>query len=146
LADRAKTHYVPEYGRTLWEAKGGALAYEDVLKIAKTQLEHEAIKTAYADTYLFCDTSPLTTLFYSEALFGKVDPLLEELSHTSYDYVFLCDDDFDFVQDGTRQDEAFREKQQGWYKKTLKAQGINYILLSGPIDARIAKALSVIRA
>lgn len=131
-----ETTHVDEYGRVLWEKKKGQLLFEDMTLIAKTHVAKENAALLTAKKFLFVDTSPLTTLFYSIALFKKFDPELFHLSHRTYDYIFLCAPDFKLVQDGTRQDEAFRMKQHSWYLKELAARKIQYTLLQGRIEER----------
>lgn len=141
LAEKAARHFntvqVPEYGRTLWEEKDGKLVYEDMLKIAQTHIAHESTLRPQANRFLFVDTSPLTTLFYSEAMFEKADACLAALSHRRYDHVFLCMPDFPMVQDGTRISEGFRARQHAWYTTTLAARGIGYTCLGGSEAERL---------
>lgn len=85
LANEFQTEFVAEYGRTLSEEKNNRLDYEDLLRIAKTHISHEEAAATQANQYLFIDTTPLTTLFYSYHLFGKADPELIWLSHRKYD-------------------------------------------------------------
>jgi NadR type nicotinamide-nucleotide adenylyltransferase len=136
-SEKYNTINVNEYGRTLWEEKNGNLIFEDMLKIGQQHIENENSALPLATKYLFADTSPLTTSFYSSAMFNKVDPKLEELSWRKYDYYFLCLPDFPFVQDGTRQDEDFRKKQHEWYVCTLLERKIKYSILQGSIGDRI---------
>jgi len=145
LAKEFNTKFVPEYGRTLSEEKNNILVYEDLLKIAKTHIADEERLAAEADCYLFIDTSPLTTLLYSEHLFGKIDPELVWLSYRRYDRTFLCAPDFPFVQDGWREDGGFRERQHEWYLKTLAERHIPYVILEGDLRARIEKVKSILR-
>jgi HTH-type transcriptional repressor of NAD biosynthesis genes len=88
--------------------------------------------------------SPLTTLFYCYEYHGKVDPRLEELSWRNYNYVFLCAPDFPLVQDGTRADETFRQRQHAWYLKTLTERKINYEILTGGLEQRINQVVQKI--
>src|SRR5262249_1969100 len=60
LAQHFETVHVPEYGRELWEAKNGALSFEDMLRIAEAQVTAEEQACLEADRFVFCDTSPLT--------------------------------------------------------------------------------------
>jgi nicotinamide riboside kinase len=53
----------PHYGRERWESKNGSLTYEDMLHIAERQVAAEDEASLQAKRFLFCDTSPLTTLF-----------------------------------------------------------------------------------
>ncbi len=142
MSKHLSTQWAQEYGRELWEAKDGNLVYEDLLDIGRAQLKREEDLASLSDKWLICDTSPLTTVYYSQAFFGKIDPDLLRLAEASYDVVFLCDTDIPFVQDNTRQDTSFREHQQNWYKTELEARQIEYTLLSGSVEARMAQMLT----
>ena len=146
----AKTrNVVPEYGRQLWDERKGLLKYEDMAYIGQQQVEME---DAYAaairiDEFLYCDTSPLTTRFYSQRWYGRVAKSLEDLVWkygNSYHKVFLCEPDFPMVQDGTRQDENFRWWGHSYYLKELAYRRIEYTLLTGSIEERIAKVKEVL--
>jgi nicotinamide riboside kinase len=129
---------VAEYGRELWEARGGRLAFADLLQIAETQIAREQVAARAANRFLFCDTSPLTTLFYSRHLFGRVDPLLAALAERDYAAHVLCAPDFPFRQDGTRQDAAFRTAQHDWYRRELAGRGIGWIEAQGGVAERVS--------
>lgn len=137
LATALGTQHVAEYGRELWEQRGGALEFDDLAAIAREQIRREEEASRSARGYLFCDTSPLTTLFYSQQLFGRVDPELVEAAARPYDEVVLCMPDFDFVQDGTRQGEDFRMAQHAWYESELSVRGIPFRRAHGPLADRI---------
>jgi HTH-type transcriptional repressor of NAD biosynthesis genes len=140
LAREFNTSHVAEYGRELWDTKSGTLAFEDMQHIAEVQIQHEETATMHANRFLFCDTSPLTTLFYSNHMFGKAEPKLERLAERRYDFTILCAPDFPFVQDGTRQVETFRMLQHEWYLKALAERGIAYRLVTGSMKARISQS------
>jgi NadR type nicotinamide-nucleotide adenylyltransferase len=144
LAREFKTIFVPEYGRTLWEEQTGQLLFEDLLKIAKTHVRHEENLALQASEFLFVDTSPLTTMLYSEFLFNRVDPELVWLSQRKYDFTFLCAPDIPFVQDGTRVDEGFRQWQHQKYLQLLESNQIDYALLTGSFTERIEKVRNVL--
>ena len=88
---------------------------------------------------MFCDTAPLTTLFYSHDLFGTAEPGLERLASREYDLCVLCAPDFPFVQDGTRDGDALRRRQHVWYLRQLHDRGIPYLVATGSLAARIAQ-------
>ncbi len=144
LAAHFDTLHVGEYGRELWVEKDGALVFEDMLHIGERQieLEEEAARRAYRT--LFCDTSPLTTLYYSQALFGRADPRLEALAERRYDRVILCALDVPFEQDGTRQDPAFRERQHAWYVERLSSRGIAWIDATGSVEERVRQVAAAL--
>lgn len=141
LATRLGTNWVAEYGRELWDRQNGVLHFEDMLRLALVQIERELKLRAQANRWLFCDTSPLTTLFYSGEMFNRVDPRLQHLAERRYDRVFLCAPDFAFVQDGTRRGESFRMRQHEWYLKELTTRKISFRLLEGPVSDRLAAAI-----
>lgn len=137
LAARLKTIWTPEYGRELWIERGGQLRYEDLAEIGRVQLRREDETAARADRWLVCDTSPLTTLFYSLALFGSADPELVKLAGRDYARVVLCEPEFGFVQDGTRQDPEFQERQHRWYLDELARRGVPYLRVCGNLKDRL---------
>lgn len=131
------TEFVPEYGRTLWEERQGRLGFDDLLLIGRTQIAREEEAALSAVRFLFCDTSPLTTLFYCRHLFGASAPELEELAERRYDLTVLCVPDFPFVQDGTRQEAPFRDLQHSWYLRELGLRGAKQIQVTGSVAARV---------
>jgi NadR type nicotinamide-nucleotide adenylyltransferase len=134
-------HTALEYGRLLYDARNGKLRYEDMTLIGARQLQVEDLKAGgiKMDEFIYCDTSPLTTLFYTEQWFGRVPQKLYDMAANldSYYKIFLCAPDFPMVQDGTRQDEKFRNKGHAFYLKEL--EGKKYTLLTGSLEERIAK-------
>jgi NadR type nicotinamide-nucleotide adenylyltransferase len=142
LATAFNTNFVEEYGRTLSEEKENRLEFEDLLRIAKTHIAHEEQIAETANRYLFIDTSPLTTLFYSKHIFDRADPELEWLANRKYDRTFLCAPDFKFVQDGTREGNGFRERQHQWYLKELMERKIEFTLLTGTPEQRLVQVRS----
>ena len=138
LAGALSTRHVSEYGRELWKQKGGRLDFDDMLRIARTQIEREDEAAGFSNRILICDSSPLTTLFYSHSLFDRADPALEVLASRPYDLHVLCLPDFPFVQDGTRADEAFRQRGHEWYLDQFERRGIPFVTADGPVEARVA--------
>lgn len=146
LAERLGTRWAPEYGRERWEAKGGQLDYEDMLHIAQTQVGREERLAQEAHEWLVCDTTPLTTLFYCQTLFGQASGELHRLAERAYDLTLLCAPDFGFVQDGTRQGAAFRVKQHAWFLAELAGRGGEFQLITGTPAQRLAQCEALIAA
>lgn len=144
VAEQLQTSWVPEYGRELWEVRGGRLEFQDMLQIACEQIRREESARMTAARFVICDTTPLTTMLYSEAMFGRADPALAQLAGRSYKHVFLCEPDFAFVQDGTRRDGAFRARQQAWYVRELGRLAVPFHPVGGPVAARVEAVLGVI--
>lgn len=92
LADVLDTAYVAEFGRDYWEEKNGVLTADDLLHIAREQVRRE--QQAEANRYLICDTSPLTTLFYTLDQYGHAPQELHQLAEREYSLVVLCGAEF----------------------------------------------------
>ncbi len=139
LARAWETVSVAEYGRECWEERKGRLQFEDMLAIGRRQVAWEEEAAGRANRFLFCDTSPLTTLFYSRDLFGAADEELERLAGRSYCATILCAPDFPFVQDGTRRDAAFRQRQHEWYGQELTRRRVPFLLVEGSVETRVSR-------
>jgi NadR type nicotinamide-nucleotide adenylyltransferase len=144
LARHLDAPWVAEYGRELWDLQGGELSEADLLKIAREQQRRESDAAAQASPVLVCDTSPLTTYGYSLWRHGRADPQLAVLAGRPYDLSVLCGDDIPFVQDGTRQDEDFRRRQQAWYREQLAARGQRWIEARGSLAERVAQVVAAL--
>lgn len=144
LAVALHSEWAPEYGRELWDQKSGVLTFDDLLDIAKMQVAREERLAQQAKRWLACDTTPLTTLCYSHAMFGKADAELETLAERRYDILLLCAPDFPFVQDGTRRDTQFRAKQHEWYQDILDKKQIAYTVVAGSLEQRVQHALTLL--
>lgn len=137
LARQFGTQFCAEFGREWWVERGGQLTMDDLLFIGRKQVEREEQLARRASRYLFCDTSPLTTLFYCLDQFGRADPQLEALAERRYALTLLCAPDFSFVQDGTRREPEFRMRQHAWYVRELQRRSIPYVEVRGDVQARV---------
>lgn len=108
--------------------------------VTHVRLQRE--EAAQPAQYLVCDTSLLTTLFYTLHQFGHAPRELHRLAERDYALIVLCDADFDFVQDGTRQGEDFRRLQQAWYERELARRKLPFIRVRGPVSERITQILT----
>jgi HTH-type transcriptional repressor of NAD biosynthesis genes len=145
LARAHGTNHAAEFGRELWVDRGGMLDFDDLLLIGRTQVKREEQLAEQSNRYLFCDTSPLTTLFYCLDQFGKASPELERLADRHYSLTVLCAPDFDFVQDGTRREPEFRLKQHEWYVSELQRRDVPYIEVRGSVVARVEQVAAELR-
>ena len=143
LAQELGTVHAAEYGREAWLARGGRLEFEDLLRIAQTQVAREERLARTAVRFLACDTTPLTTLFYSLDLFGRADPELRRLARRTYHHTVLCAPDFPFVQDGTRHGgDSLRQRQHAWYLEQLAQGAVEPFVAEGPAEARCRRTAS----
>jgi nicotinamide riboside kinase len=113
------------------------LETNDLPDIARTQIAREESACLQARRWLFCDSTPLTTQFYSEEMFGRAAESIIENAKRQYHHTILCAPDFPFSQDGTRQDAAFRQRQHDWYVAELNRSGTSYIEAVGSVESRV---------
>jgi HTH-type transcriptional repressor of NAD biosynthesis genes len=138
LAAEWNTTWVHEFGREYWLERGGVLTFDDLTHIGVEQCRREDAAAGAANRFLFCDTSPLTTLFYCQHDFGTASPELIALANRRYALTLLCAPDIPFDQDGTRQPPEFRDLQHAWYLRELGERGVPYTLIQGDVSRRLA--------
>lgn len=148
MAEVCDTLWVHEFGRELWEAQGLTGTFADHLKMARRQYQREEAAARQAREFVFCDTNAWTTLQWSLRSYATADQRLIDLVEKTVDeYIWVvCDNDFGWVQDGTRELEgdlsgAFQLQQI----RDLDRRGIAYYLISGPLERRVEQMLAVIR-
>ncbi len=143
LARRFNTAYVWEYARPLLDPKGGRCDPDDIERIARGQRAAEEALAFQANRVLFCDTDALTTLIWSETLFGAAPPGLRALAdERSYDLYLVLDVDTPWVDDAQRflgapdERQAFLNRCLG----ELEERGRPYQIIRGDWEARFRSA------
>ena len=148
MAGELATVHVPEYGREHYERKGGRLTLDDYVEIAVTHRRHEDEAILHADRYLFVDTNAVTTMFFSHYYDRDSLPALRLLADecaTRYRHHIVCDDDLPFEQDGWRDNALWRARMQGMVLHDLAVRRIPNVVVSGPLDERVAQVLATLR-
>jgi HTH-type transcriptional regulator, transcriptional repressor of NAD biosynthesis genes len=147
LAVRYATQLVPEYARTLLESKGGKVELADMELIARGQLASEDALARRANRTLICDTDTLTTVIWSEALYGTCEPWIrEEARRRRYDLTLLCDVDVPWVADVVRYLPDERESFMRRSIDALDSHGRAYVRISGDWDTRFEAACRAVDA
>ncbi len=152
LAQYYNTQWVPEFARDYlqkkWDLHQETCTKEDLLVIAKGQLqaENQAIRTA--QNFLFCDTNILVTRVWSETHFnGYCNPILKSWSEQwHYDYYFLTDIDVPWQADDLRDRPHDRKEMHTYFEGILREKKHPYTYLTGNIKTRMNTAISVLNA
>lgn len=142
LAQALNTVWVPEYGRQRWEELRQTLSMEELVQVARVQVQWETEHAPQAQQWLICDTTPLTTLQYCLHDHADAPPELRQLARRAYDLTVLCQPDFGFVQDGCRRDDSFRQQQHDWTLARLAEAGVVPLLVQGSVAERLAQVLA----
>lgn len=153
LASHYNTLWVPEYARTYLEKNGPEYAYEDLLTIAKGQIDLEekliAQSAKLKASRLFIDTDMYVMKVWAEFVFNKCHNwILNRIAERNYDLFLLCDIDLPWVEDKLREypDKKIRRKLYCFYKDLMINQSTLWCNISGKYDERLAKAINFIDA
>jgi NadR type nicotinamide-nucleotide adenylyltransferase len=155
LAEKLAAHFaaplVPEYARERWEEQGGVLGLEDMLPIAREQWRREDEAAARAERLVICDTDALTTVLWSDLLYGTCPDEVRrgaEQRCRRYALYLLLDIDVPFAPDPQRcfPDEADRRRCLRIWHGALERRGLPYVWIRGDWPAREAAARAAVAA
>ncbi|ULQ55608.1 AAA family ATPase [Flavihumibacter rivuli] len=155
LATHFNSQWCPEYARQYLLENGKEYSFEDLLGIAKGQLELE-------DTYsrdlkahrlekptpLFIDTDMYVMKVWCEFVFGKCHPfILEQIVERKYDLYLLCNTDLPWVEDELREypDLESRQRLFHMYKDILVNQSTPWVEIGGRSEERLATAIAAVQ-
>ena len=145
LAKNYGTVYASEYARPLLELQDNRCDFEDIERIARGHFASEEALARQANRILVSDTDMLTTVVWSEALFGKCPAWLkEEAPKRHYDLTLLLDIDSPWHDDGTR---FFKNDRQSFMERCVRAleeAGRAYVKIGGTWEERFSKACAAI--
>ena len=150
LAKQFQTHWVPEFSRNYlqekWDQKKEVCSLEDLIIIAKGQINHENYLIEDANEFLFCDTNVLTTKAWSETHFnGYCAPEIQYWVDTfKYDHYFLTDIDVPWEADDLRDRPDDRQLMFDHFQRALDDLREQYIVLEGDQITRLKKAIASI--
>ena len=149
LAEKLAAYYqtacVPEYARQYIAALNRPYDSEDILKIAKGQLDLEDNFFAQANELLICDTGLLVPKIWSEVAYGHCSEWIEyQLMTRHYDLYLLMSPDIDWEEDPQREHPHFRNELFGMYQKVLQKLDTPFIIIEGNYAERFECARQAI--
>jgi NadR type nicotinamide-nucleotide adenylyltransferase len=153
LAEKLAAHFgaplVAEYAREFWDAHG-AISLGDIPAIAREQWRREDALAATADRLLVCDTEALTTVLWSDLLYGTCPDDIRrgaEQRCRNYALYLLLDIDVPFIPDPQRcfPDQADREMCRRVWRGALERRHLPFTLISGDWAAREAAAIAAVQ-
>ncbi|TSA25371.1 MAG: ATPase [Bacteroidetes bacterium] len=165
LARHYHTHWVAEFAREYLNLLERPYEENDILVIAKGQMQREAeaeaevkrgaeatagirsgeIQATGQDQYLFCDTELLVTKIWSEVKYGRCHPwILQQLDLHSYDLYLLCYIDTPWEADPQREHPHMREQLFNLYYDEMLERGWNFRVVTGLGEERLQNAIKFI--
>lgn len=154
LARHYDTVWVPEYARSLLAEYEKNRGYEpgevrlaDIATIARGQMVTEESQARRCNRILFCDTDPMTTVYWSYFYFGKCpDWVAKESEARKYDLYLLSDVDVPWEDDGMRPMADFAKRNAFFesIKRGLAKKNIPHVIISGNWEQRFAQARNAV--
>ena len=158
LAAHYKTEWVREYAREYLLKNGTNYTFENLLDVAKGQIEleeasskwglasgelsHSPIPTHHLP--VFIDTDMYVMKVWCEFVFEKCHHwILNRIVERQYDLYLLCNVDLPWVKDELREypDLESREKLYHHYKDIMINQNVPWVDISGDYKERLQKAV-----
>jgi NadR type nicotinamide-nucleotide adenylyltransferase len=157
LAAHYKTIWVKEYARDYLLKNGTSYTYENLLDIAKGQINAEDLgirnfvnaksELANPKSAIFLDTDMYVMKVWCEFVFEKTHHwILNRLVERKYDLYLLCNTDLPWVKDELREypDLISREKLYHHYKDAMINQNVPWADISGGYEERLRTAVEAI--
>lgn len=149
LANHFEEPWMHELGKQYWidNQLNRRLTQKQLLEIAQLHILGEDKNMEKAKEFLFTDTNSISTYMFALDYYGQVDAELTELARQAehrYDHFFVCDIDIPYEDTWERSGEVYRTQFQQLILDDLAIRGINYTILSGDIQTRVAKVLSIL--
>ncbi len=145
LAKHYKTVWVKEYAREYLSNIKRKYTIDDVVEIAKEQLEQELQLIKTANRIIFVDTELIISKVWCLDVFKECpDWISENLIRNKYDFYLLTSPDLPWKEDALRENPHRRELLFDWYEKELKVANANYAVVKGVGDSRLKNSISLI--
>lgn len=154
LAEKLAAHFaaswVPEYAREFWDAHG-VITLEDIPGIAREQWRREDAAATTAGRLLICDTEALTTVLWSDLLYGTCPDDIRrqaDVRTRKYTLYLLLDTDVPFAADPQRcfADPDDREKCRRVWRGALERRRLPFVEIRGDWAGREKAAIEAVQA
>ena len=160
LARHYKTSWVKEYAREYLLKNGTDYKYENLLDIARGQIEAEELTVErwqmaeklstinYQLSTLFIDTDMYVMKVWCEFVFEKCHHwILNRIAERKYDLYLLCNIDLPWIKDELREypNLISRQKLYNHYKDILINQHVPWVNISGSYEERLKKAIAAVQ-
>jgi nicotinamide riboside kinase len=146
LAEHYLKNFIPEYAREYVLNLDRPYNYNDVLHIAKKQVEWMHEYSIKSSGFLFVDTYLIITKIWFIKVFGKYPGWIDqEILKTKGDIYLICKPYVPWIPDGIRENGGEkREILFNDYLKELETVGLKYAFIEGGWDKRLNNAVNIV--
>ncbi len=141
---------VPEFAREYLLHLDRAYTYQDIVNIAKAQLDIE--KKVMVDAIeekvdiVFFDSELINTKIWCDEKYNKCEEfIIQSISESNYDHYLLMRPDMDWVPDPLRENPFDRDRLFELYIEHLHRFKKSYTVIQGELDDRLKLAISVVK-
>lgn len=147
LAGHYHMPYVEEYAKQVIDAKNGDICFEDMEQIVRGHFNAVEDARQQNTPLLFVDTDAIISKLWSNELFGKESPIIEEyIARQHFDFYLLLDIDLPWVNDIHRYRPYERASFFRKCEEQLIARGKNYAVIRGENQQRLDNAIACVDA
>jgi NadR type nicotinamide-nucleotide adenylyltransferase len=142
LASRYQTVWVPEYAREYLTRLDRPYTIDDLLAIAKGQIQLEQSWLEKASRVLFSDTELIVMKVWSEHAFGQCPEwILRGIAQQQYDLYLLTGIDIPWQPDPQREHPHLRQYFYELYRRELQERNLNFVEIHGTPSERLSQAI-----
>lgn len=143
LSDHYQAQVIPEFARTYVENLDRPYEYEDLVTIAKKQIEQLNLYRNQDNGIIILDTWLIITLIWFEVVYHNVPHwLTEAIEKTHIDLFLVCDTDLPWVNDPVRENGGEKRIElQRKYIEIIERFGFSYRIVSDTDQKRLNNAL-----
>lgn len=146
LADRFDGIYIPEYARKYIDRLRRPYNYDDILIIAKNQIDREDNIDSNKNDLAFLDTDLIVCKIWSKYVFKKCDPWIEaQIIERPYDYYLLQYIDLPWIADSQREHPDKRKEIFDLYVNELRKLNKPFSVVKGSGEERLANAIRILQ-
>ncbi|UII22003.1 AAA family ATPase [Fulvivirga ligni] len=147
LAKHYGSVWVPEYARQYIDVLERDYEEQDLLAIARGQIEREDQMEHKAKRVLICDTELIVIKIWFEHKYGHCpEEIIASIESNRYDLYLLTYIDIPWEEDPQREHPHLRAHFYDLFKKELEGFGFPYVEIKGGFSARMNTATKAIDA
>ncbi len=146
LADYYKAQLIHEFARQYLQHLDRPYTEDDLLLIARGQINKEDFALESSSELLIIDTDLTVMDIWSREKFGRTHPwILEEMQKRAYDLYLIPDIDLEWSFDPQRENPNDRDRLMKLYLQSFEERKIKFHIVRGQGEERLQNAIEIIK-